>query len=163
MSAGEEYLKWMGQFPVISLTLRSMKQATWELSFEMLKKAIREEYSRHWKTVEASGRLNDADRERFQRIRDLKGTDADYADALKFLSECLYICTGKKTIILIDEYDAVSYTHLFRRRPQNELERGGRSRARADQTDPESSCPNCHRSWPVSSVWANFNTCPRCV
>ena len=105
MSAGEEYLKWMGQFPVISLTLRSMKQATWELSFEMLKKAIREEYSRHWKTVEASGRLNDADRERFQRIRDLKGTDADYADALKFLSECLYICTGKKTIILIDEYD----------------------------------------------------------
>ena len=105
MSAGEEYLKWMGQFPVISLTLKSMKQATWELSFEMLKKAIREEYSRHWKTVEASGRLNDADRERFQRIRDLKGTDADYADALKFLSECLYICTGKKTIILIDEYD----------------------------------------------------------
>ena len=105
MSAGEEYLKWMGQFPVISLTLKSMKQATWELSFEMLKKAIREEYSRHWKTVEASGRLNDADRERFQRIRDLKGTDADYADALKFLSECLYICTGRKTIILIDEYD----------------------------------------------------------
>lgn len=99
MSAGEEYLKWMGQFPVISLTLRSMKQATWELSFEMLKKAIREEYSRHWKTVEASGRLNDADRERFQRIRDLKGTDVDYADALKFLSECLYICTGRKTII----------------------------------------------------------------
>lgn len=105
MSAGEEYLKWMGQFPVISLTLKSMKQATWELSFEMLKKAIREEYSRHWKTVEASGRLNDADRERFQRIRDLKGTDADYADALKFLSECLYTCTGRKTIILIDEYD----------------------------------------------------------
>ncbi len=105
MSAGEEYLKWMGQFPVISLTLKSMKQATWELSFEMLKKAIREEYSRHWKTVEASGRLNDADRERFRRIRDLKGTDADYADALKFLSECLYICTGRKTIILIDEYD----------------------------------------------------------
>ena len=50
----------------------------------------------------------------------------------------------------------------FRRRPQNELERGGRSRARADQTDPESSCPNCHRSWPVISVWANFNTCPGC-
>ena len=50
----------------------------------------------------------------------------------------------------------------FRRRPQNELERGGRSRARADQTDPEISCPNCHRSWPVSSVWANYNTCPGC-
>ncbi len=105
MSTGEEYLKWMGQFPVISLSLKSMKQPNWTLAFEMLKKAIREEYSRHWKTVEASGRLSDADRERFQRIRDLKGTDADYADALKFLSECLYTCTGRKTIILIDEYD----------------------------------------------------------
>ena len=50
----------------------------------------------------------------------------------------------------------------FRRRPQNELERGGRSRARVDQTDPETTCPNCHRSMPVSSVWANKNVCPGC-
>ncbi|HIT65623.1 MAG TPA: acetyl-CoA carboxylase carboxyl transferase subunit beta [Candidatus Merdisoma merdipullorum] len=50
----------------------------------------------------------------------------------------------------------------FRRRPQNELERGGRSRVRDDQTDPETSCPNCHRSWPVSAVWENYNTCPGC-
>ena len=49
-----------------------------------------------------------------------------------------------------------------RRRPQNELERGGRSRVRDDQTDPETSCPNCHRSWPVSAVWENYNTCPGC-
>ena len=105
MSAGEKYLKWIGQFPVISLSLKSMKQPNWELAFEMLKKVIGEEYSRHWKTVETSGRLSDADRERYRRIRDLKGTDADYADALKYLSDCLYVCTGRKTIILIDEYD----------------------------------------------------------
>ena len=105
MSAEEKYLKWIGQFPVISLSLKSMKQPNWELAFEMLKKVIGEEYSRHWKTVETSGRLSDADRERYRRIRDLKGTDADYADALKYLSDCLYVCTGRKTIILIDEYD----------------------------------------------------------
>ena len=40
MSAGEAYLKWKGQFPVVSLTLKSMKQPNWELSFEMLKKAL---------------------------------------------------------------------------------------------------------------------------
>ena len=43
--------------------------------------------------------------ERYICIRDLKGAEGDYADSLKFLSECLYICTGQKSIILIDEYD----------------------------------------------------------
>ena len=105
MSAGEEYLKWMGQFPVISLSLKSMKQPTFELSLEMLKQAVAEEYGRHWKLVESDPYLSDAKRERYLRIRDWKGTEADYASALKFLSECLYDCTGKKSVILIDEYD----------------------------------------------------------
>ena len=40
-------------------------------------------------------------------IRELRGKpDANYQDALKYLSECLYAATGRpKTIILIDEYD----------------------------------------------------------
>ena len=38
----------------------------------------------------------------------------------------------------------------------------GAPRARADQTDPETTCPNCHRSLPLSSVWANKNACPGC-
>ena len=105
MSAGEEYLKWMGQFPVISLSLKSMKQPTFELSLEMLKQAVAEEYGRHWKLVESDPNLSDAKRERYLRIRDWKGMEADYASALKFLSECLYDCTGKKSVILIDEYD----------------------------------------------------------
>ena len=50
----------------------------------------------------------------------------------------------------------------FRRRPQNELERGGRSRSRGDQTERESTGQNCHRDLPVSSVWANKNVCPGC-
>ena len=52
MSAGEKYRNAMGQFPVVSLSLKSMKQPSYELSFEMLKKAVREEYARHWKTGE---------------------------------------------------------------------------------------------------------------
>ena len=31
----------------------------------------------------------------------------------------------------------------FIRRPQNELEAGGRSRVRSDHSDPETTCPNC--------------------
>ena len=104
MSTGEEYRKWMGQFPVISLSLKSMKQPTFGMAFEMLKKTIGEEYSRHWKELQA-GSLTDAERERFLKIRDCKGAVSDYADALKYLSDCLYTCLGRKAIFLIDEYD----------------------------------------------------------
>lgn len=105
MEAGEKYLEQMGKYPVISISLKSMKQHSYDLAFEMLKKAVREEYRRHWEAVEGTGKLTDADMERYIRIRDLRGTEGDYADSLKFLSECLYICTGQRPIILIDEYD----------------------------------------------------------
>ena len=55
--------------------------------------------------MKTTGKLALSDQERYIRIRDLQGTEADYADSLKFLSECLYICTGRKSVILIDEYD----------------------------------------------------------
>ena len=105
MEAGEKYLSHMGKYPVISISLKSMKQHSYELAFEMLKKAVREEYKRHWAEVDANGSLSDADRKRYLRLCDLEGTEADYADALRFLSECLYMCTGRQSIILIDEYD----------------------------------------------------------
>lgn len=50
----------------------------------------------------------------------------------------------------------------FRRHPQNELEKGGRTRISADHTDPELTCPNCHRGTPASAVWENLNVCPVC-
>ena len=50
----------------------------------------------------------------------------------------------------------------FKRRPQNELELGGRQRIEMDQSDPEMTCPNCRKSSPSSAVWQNFNVCPEC-
>lgn len=105
MKAGEQYLSHLGRYPVISLSLKSMKQPSRELSLAMLKRAVGEEFSRHWPAVLESGRLTEAALERYLRIRDLKGSDADYADALKYLSECLHTCLDEKVVILIDEYD----------------------------------------------------------
>ena len=105
MDAGDKYLSYMGKYPVISISLKSMKQYSYDLAYDMLTKAIETEYSRHWKQIVASGVLTDAKLERYLRIRDLKGTESDYADSLKFLSECLYTCTGQRSVILIDEYD----------------------------------------------------------
>ena len=101
MDAGEEYLAHMRKYLVISVSLKSMKQ----YSYEMQTKAVEGEFTRHWSEIEKSGKLMDVKLECYIRIRDLKGSEGDYADSLKFLSECLYTCTGQKSIILIDEYD----------------------------------------------------------
>ncbi|HIR27162.1 MAG TPA: AAA family ATPase, partial [Candidatus Choladousia intestinigallinarum] len=105
LNAGDLYLSHMGQYPVISISLKSMKQPTFHLSMDMLKKEIGREFSRHWDTVSRTGRLTEAKQERYLRLRDVQGEETDYTDALSFLSECLYTCMDHSVIILIDEYD----------------------------------------------------------
>ena len=50
----------------------------------------------------------------------------------------------------------------FRLKPENELEEGGRAAApvHQDESEPEQTCPYCHKSIPVSRLWANQNVCP---
>ena len=103
MSAGEKYLSHMQKYPVISLSLKSAKQPTWELAYESLKEAIGNEFQRH------NGILSqlqiDTDREKFNRLQKQKGEPGDYITALAFLSKCLHEGYGQTVIILIDEYD----------------------------------------------------------
>ena len=40
MNAGEKYLRELGQYPVISLSMKSMKQASYESAFHCLKEEI---------------------------------------------------------------------------------------------------------------------------
>ena len=46
-------------------------------------------------------------------------------------------------------------------KPKNQLEEGGRTSAPAqeDAGEPEKSCPNCHKSIPLSRLWANDMVC----
>ena len=46
-------------------------------------------------------------------------------------------------------------------KPKNELEKGGRAAApfQQDEGEPEKVCPNCHKSYPLSRILANNNTC----
>ena len=70
MSAGEKYLSHMQKYLVISLSLKSAKQPTWELAYESLKEDIRYEFQRH------NGILSqlqiDTDREKFNRLQKAK-------------------------------------------------------------------------------------------
>ena len=47
-------------------------------------------------------------------------------------------------------------------KPKNPLEEGGRTAApvQQDPGEPEKTCPNCHKSIPLSRLWANQLVCP---
>ena len=103
IDAGEKYLMEFGQYPVISLSLKSMKQGSYESAFHCLKEDIAREFKKHTQIVQNLG-SND-DRTKYDLLLNRKADDDEYLTSLKFLSECLYAFYGKKTVILIDEYD----------------------------------------------------------
>ncbi len=113
MEQGEEYTKHMGMYPVINLTLKSAKQPTFESAYGKIKNAVADEFQRH-QSILANENINEEDKRLFQKMTDRKAGYDDYSGALEFLSKCLYQATGKKTVILIDEYDVPLENAYFR-------------------------------------------------
>ena len=103
MQEGEAYTGEMTSYPVIQLSLKSAKQPTWELAYASLKETIQNEFKRHLNII--NGFVIEADRNRFLRLAECSGSDADYVTALAFLSNCLESYYKKPVILLIDEYD----------------------------------------------------------
>lgn len=112
LDAGEKYTSEMGQYPVISLSLKSAKQPTWELAYGCLKETIGNEFLRHIQIL-PSIQL-ESDKIRFQNILNNAGTRQDYVTALAFLSRLLGQFYKKPVIILIDEYDVPLENAYFR-------------------------------------------------
>ena len=104
MRQGEQYREQMGQYPVISLTLKSAKQPDFEMSYQVLRAVIADEYIRHCYLCKSETMLP-VEKEKYIRLMEQKGEAGEYANALQFLSKCLENYYGKKAVILIDEYD----------------------------------------------------------
>lgn len=99
----ERYLEHMGQYPVISLSLKSAKQAKLSSAHIMFARTIAEEFKRH---IFMLGQFElEPQKERFMSLMTEQADINSYRDSLRFLSECLHMYYGKKVIILIDEYD----------------------------------------------------------
>ncbi len=112
---GEDILKHQQQYPVISLSLKSAKQKSYALSYGEIKKRISEEFKRH-KYVLDNNFMTKEERSRFNAICNVADNEGFYLDSLAFLSQCLTKYHGKKTIILLDEYDVPlenAYTRGF--------------------------------------------------
>ena len=104
MYSGEEYLKHMGQYPVIFLSLKSAKQPAYEMAYEKICDNIAGEFIKHSYVLEGNSLFPGQKRE-YCAIMEKTASVSEYATALYFLSKCLEIYHNKKVIILIDEYD----------------------------------------------------------
>ena len=112
MSAGEKYTNEQEQYPVITLTLKSAKQGSYEDAFGRLKEMIANEYQRHLHIMKHL--VLETNKERFFQIMSRTAEDGEYLTSLAFLSQCLYEYHQKKVIILIDEYDVPLENSYYR-------------------------------------------------
>ena len=107
MREDSRYTARMTSAPVLSLTLKSAKQPTLSAAMFELKNAIAFEFNRHSALVENA--LNDSELKKYKFLSSASALfpgDVEWWNtSLRFLCDCLYKATDKRTIILIDEYD----------------------------------------------------------
>lgn len=113
MQAGETYTSYMGQYPVISLTLKSAKQPDFQMAYGCMIEQIAKEYKRHAYLLQ-SERIMEEDKEKYRAIMARCAQNSDYITSLLFLSECLKSYHNKNVIMLLDEYDVPLENAYFR-------------------------------------------------
>ncbi|GBU20151.1 hypothetical protein R80B4_00026 [Fibrobacteres bacterium R8-0-B4] len=101
--AGERYMEYQGKYPVIFLSFKDTGKENFDLTYKAFKDIISEEFRRHSYLREKIG--NAVDLKKFEDISSGEGDISLYDCSLHFLSECLEDYHGKRTVILIDEYD----------------------------------------------------------
>ena len=102
--AGERYHKYMGQYPVISISLKGMKQPDYQEAFDKFKDMVADEVWRHQELLN-SDVIMPMNRNKLKMICAGTADNSVYKTSLRLLSDCLYRVYGQKVIVLIDEYD----------------------------------------------------------
>ncbi len=104
MDAGEDVLKEMGQYPVISLSLKGMRNDTFELMLGKLRLELARACDAHQYLLTSPGLL-DYEHDKFLQILSGAVDQDDLEEALAKVCGWIFKATGRKTVILIDEYD----------------------------------------------------------
>ena len=111
MQAGSFYTDQMTSYPVVHLTFQGIRGDTFEDACGSLVNLIQGVYDKHREILD-SDKLSEVNREYFRRIwtgRDPetkgKSSVSDYMFSLMNLTMFLRTVYGKRTVVLIDEYD----------------------------------------------------------
>ena len=96
-----EYFEKQGNFFVISISFKNYDAENWESEFNMIKNEIKLLYNEFYLIRD---NLNQSDLADFDAIW-LKKDNADWINSLFNLTRYLYEISGKKVVVLIDEYD----------------------------------------------------------
>ncbi|WP_372629037.1 AAA family ATPase [Cohnella sp.] len=112
---GERYRREQGKYPVIVLTMKSLKMNTWPNNYSRLCTLLATEIERHAYLYEKNN-LSSNDKYVISRILDRTADESEYGGSLELLSRLLHAYHGQKVIILVDEYDTLlneAYIHGF--------------------------------------------------
>ena len=104
MDAGEEYTSKLGAYPVISITLKDVKHASWQDCYSALKSVIAQLYISH-KFLIDSDVLGVEEKITYTDICLEAAEKSEFESSIKNLSDYLYRYYQKKVVILIDECD----------------------------------------------------------
>ena len=97
-----EYFEKQGNFFVISISFKNYDAESWESGFNTIKNEIKLLYNEFYLI---RNNLNQSDLADFDAIW-LKKDNADWINSLFNLTRYLYEISGKKVVVLIDEYDS---------------------------------------------------------
>ena len=98
-----EYMSEQGKYPVIFISLKDLKEDTWEECLESIKDIMYKIFNEYNFLRE---KLNIVEKRKFDKIWEITGNERNFKTSLLDLSNYLNKYYGEKVIILIDEYDA---------------------------------------------------------
>ncbi|MDD2959917.1 MAG: AAA family ATPase [Lachnospiraceae bacterium] len=96
--------KWMNQYPVVFISFKDIDGNTFESAYGMMKAFVADMCKKYSFLME-SNQLNAADKKIFIELQYQESTPENVKRSLLLLTRMLSAHYGKKTILLVDEYD----------------------------------------------------------
>jgi len=92
------------RYPVVFLSFKDVKHATWEKCLKGLSALIAETFRQHRYLLD-EGALDDVEAEAFRTILMRRADDVELMDGLRRLTRHLHAYHGERAVLLVDEYD----------------------------------------------------------